>query len=118
MSWWTALVCSVFPFIMCPAALWQGPPRENVYRVETQVTPSETIVRSGADGFATTTILHAPYGVKSEIVSRNGETYATTTPLTEEDIRKMNERQAEVERQMDKMFEDQQWLFDDMWSGL
>jgi hypothetical protein len=51
-------------------------------------------------------------------VSENGKTYATTTPITEADVKQMEAEQAQFEAQMNKIWEDQQKLFEDMWSGV
>jgi hypothetical protein len=111
----------LFPFFLNPFAAvhpadWHG----QEWRVQTvqNGTTTQVVVTNGTNASSTTLTLNAPYGVKSEIVSENGKTYATTTPITEADVKQMEAEQAQFEAQMNKIWEDQQKLFEDMWSGV
>lgn len=130
------LLCSLLPFVFCsmPSRI-QQPSSFSIptgissdVSIESRSMPSasstgstEVIIK---DGGATTTALtmDAPYGVESRIVSENGKTYATTTAISRADFDKMQaqaaQEQADLNRQMDQMMQDQQKLFDDMRTGL
>ncbi|MDE2172530.1 MAG: hypothetical protein KGJ33_01130 [Patescibacteria group bacterium] len=123
-------LCSLLPFIFCggphfqvsPIRHWTVPDSASQWTVEERTVPSasstEVIVSTGNNATTTTLTLNAPYGVKSQIVSENGQTYATTTPLTQSDVEQMQKQaeqeQADVQKQMDQMMQDQRKLFDDM----
>jgi hypothetical protein len=77
----------------------------------------DVIIQTGNGVMATTSVIHAPYGVRSEVVTINGKTYATTTPLTEDDIKQMQKQQKDVEDRMNKIFEEQQKMFQEMWKN-
>ncbi len=112
----SALVWLLFPFWFTPVLTVPVTNyHSNKLNIETiATTSSDVIVRTGTDASTTTFVLHAPYGVKSEIESINGKTYSTTTPITKEDIKQMEKQQERFQKQMDKMLQDQQKLFGNM----
>jgi hypothetical protein len=84
--------------------------------------PGYVAVHSTVNGVSSTTIMHAPFGLRSEIETvSNGtstETYASSTPITQSDIAQMEEQQQTFEADVQRETQDEQKLFQDMWSGL
>ena len=123
----TTLLCGLLSFLSCPIhqsispTYWSQPNPTYAWSIETQTasaSSSNIIVTSDNNGSSTTVVLDAPYGVQSEVVSQNGKTYATTTPLTPQDVLQMEQRQIDTQNQINQIFQDQQKLFNDMWTNI
>ena len=82
--------------------------------------PSPTVVAPAFDG-AYTVAEDAPYGVRSEVYTRyeNGrwKTYATSTPITEEEMQRIRDDFLERERAMRAYFRRQEELMREFWSS-
>ena len=88
--------------------------------INTTATSSneDVTVTTKTDKGTTTNIIHAPYGVKSEITDLNGITTATTTPLTKEEIQQMQKQDDAFQKEMDQMWQDQEKWFQDVWGSM
>jgi len=111
----------LWPFFTVPAT---STVPTNQFQAEwdaSSTVPGEVVIYSDINGVATTTVVHAPYGVQSEIESfSNGtstQTFATTTPITQADIAQMQARQAAIDADMQREFADEQKMFRDLWNG-
>ena len=66
--------------------------------------------------------IYAPYGIRSEIISRyeNGKwkTYATTTPMHREDLKHINDDFIKQEKMMQEYFDWQDRMMRHMWNTL
>ena len=83
-------------------------------------TPIQPIVSNQPVATSSSSVVFNSPGVKSEIVTvydgKNYRTYSTSTPLTQQDIRKMDDdAQKEIDR-MNKIFEQQNELFRSLWN--
>lgn len=97
----------LFPLLFSPS-LPPFAPTER-WNIQTIATSSdEVMVQTGTNATSTTVVLHAPYGVKSEVVTEHGAIYATTTPLTEADVKEMEQRQIQFQKQLDRLFQEQE----------
>lgn len=86
-------------------------------QVRTVSTSSDVTVFTQTGQSSSTVVLNAPFGVRSEIVSDASGTHATTTPLSESDVKAMQDQEAQIRQRMDQEFADQERLFRDFWSG-
>ena len=110
-------------FLFNPLLWWHRfnpPPQPQEWYVQTAATSvgtsSAVVVTTGTQASSTTLVLNAPYGIQSEIVSSDGKTYATTTPLTKRDIEKMQQQQTKLESQMNQIMQNQERMFQTMWN--
>ena len=106
-----------------PHSLLIAPNASNEWSVvSTDASSTGTEVTIDINGLATTTVVHAPYGVRTSLVStyQNGQerTQASTTPMTQADVQAMEQRQIDLEEQMNQLFAQQQKLFNEMWRGM
>ncbi|HMO78409.1 MAG TPA: hypothetical protein PKA42_02610 [Candidatus Paceibacterota bacterium] len=69
-----------------------------------------------------TAVIDSPYGFKNEVVTvydgKQTKTYATTTPITEEDVKEMRENVIRHQKMMDEYFRKQDELFRSFWYAL
>lgn len=114
-----------FTFLFIPSLLtpfhfwdmsWLRPVSTPVVQTQMVVSssPTSTTVTTTDSSGTKTTTMDAPYGVKTEMTDIDGKTTATTIPLTQDDVAKMQQEQDVFQKQMDQMLQDQQKMFDDL----
>ena len=66
-----------------------------------------------------TAVVESPYGFRNEVVTvydgKQTQTYSTTTPITEDDVKEMRENVIRHQKMMDEYFRKQDELFRSFW---
>lgn len=66
-----------------------------------------------------TAVIESPYGYRNQIVTvydgKQAKTYSTTTPITEADVKEMQEDVIRHQKAMDEYFQKQDELFRSFW---
>ena len=104
------------------ASAYRAPIASEVSTITTSSASSSTVaVTTDTNGVATTTVVHAPYGVRTSVIltDLNGEmhTAASTTPLTKADVAAQLRREEAFQSKLDAFIEQQQKLMDQMFSA-
>lgn len=109
------------PFFWSPTPT--VPPAHQFYTEldASSTAPGYVVVHSNINGVSSTTVVHAPYGIHSEVESfLNGtstETFASSTPITQSDIAQVQAQQQAFAADMQREIQDEQKMFQDMWNG-
>lgn len=79
----------------------------------------EPVIQTTKTGNGTSIIVNFPEGYAGRVLTTyDGKEFKTTTiPLTKDEIKKMNEQMIERQKAIQKMFEEQQKMFDLMWKN-
>lgn len=90
----------------------------NVYLLA-QPAVAPTIIPVANTATTSTAVLESPYGFRNEVVTvydgKQAKIYATTTPITEADVKEMRDNVIRHQKMMDEYFRKQDELFRSFW---